>query len=354
MGGRMVQFPKPLAKPNSPSPRRPAATPERAAPARAQALAKPSAEPPLKPAAPKPVPVSPKPVTPATQDHPAFLAVAADTDPSFRDAVTNPRGTTPGPAGAVARGDADRRNPDVGTFTVARGDYSYAGGGDGTSSGVLVATRCGAIVSSAAGIKMPDSYTGTDTIPAAAETYKLPAVQNRVQRRRWTIGALTVAAVAVLIGVIARVVFVSAPPSRLAVSSVPPGARVALNGQPLAGLTPMRNVAELERGERYEVVVTLDGYEPWSMQLIPNRDEVPVVAVLRGVQRELIVETRPVDANAPIYVDGVQHGRGQIHLTTLREGATVHIEARFRNQRKSTDIQVNADMPSRVVLDLTR
>ena len=202
------------------------------------------------------------------------------------------------------------------------------------------------------GLRPPDPYSLPETIPASADTYKLPAIQADDPRRKWLIGVGAVAALFILGGILVRLIIGGGDkPGGLQVVSFPPGAYVTLNGVALEGTTPLSSTEELEVGRRYELRVSKEGYNDWRTSFEPAPGVVSeIIAVLESNQRDITVRTEP--EAAAIFLDGVlQEGRGTVQLN-LRLGRTYRVEARVGERRVSREITVSAATEPTLVLSL--
>jgi hypothetical protein len=154
---------------------------------------------------------------------------------------------------------------------------------------------------------------------------ELAAVRGEVERMRETLGAIDV-------------------------DVVPRAARVVLDA---SEVLPTRGRVPVDPGS-HTVAITLDGYRPESR----------VIHVARGRGVELTVELASVDraphlqvetdvANASVFVDGLEIGRGAIDISTREGEHSVLVRAPgFRELQRR--VRVGATGSTRLVLSLQR
>jgi len=116
-------------------------------------------------------------------------------------------------------------------------------------------------------------------------------------------------------------------PRRLAVvqvTSKPAGATVYLDGEKRFGVTPL-SLHGVMLEQAHMLVVALDGYEPWRLRLVLNRDQFErhVIADLRPVGRGGAPGMLVVKADQPgaqVFLDGELKGTAPITIDRVKSG----------------------------------
>ena len=152
--------------------------------------------------------------------------------------------------------------------------------------------------------------------PFDAHTSGPIVVETRSRRGLW-IGAALMFLLTLCAFVIAFVMWSERPVPSLQVTSIPPGAQVALAGAPVTGVTPVWVLQGIELGHVYPVVVTLEGYEPAMLQVTPTEAVTRREVVLLPRVSRMRIETDPPGATvfargapraAPITIEGLRMG----------------------------------------------
>ncbi len=178
--------------------------------------------------------------------------------------------------------------------------------------------------------------------PPPVVTAPHPAQLGKPQPLRWLllVGAVIAAILLVVAG--ALFAFSGPEPTSLEILSEPEGARVTLDGVPLAGPTPV-SVAELEPGRVARVELELEGYEPRAEDVQLAEGENRRLLVLSPVQITLRIETDP--PGAQVWIDDVHRGNSPLDVT-LSVGQSVAVRARAPGRRETSQ-QVTADPGAR-------
>ncbi len=175
-----------------------------------------------------------------------------------------------------------------------------------------------------------------------------PEVEEPRSRVAMAAGIATIAILVLgLLGfVISR--FAAPSPSMLEVVSVPSGAGVLLNGEPI-GDTPISQ-REVEAGKAYQLVVSHPDFEPWQHAFQgAEGTTIREVAVLRPRRFAITIQTEP--AGGQVWVDGVLHGEGPVTVNDLPLGATLTLRAVIPGRGEQTISHVLAsDAPRAIVI----
>ncbi len=143
------------------------------------------------------------------------------------------------------------------------------------------------------------------------------AVSAAPSRRVWWIAGALLLLTMFSATLVAGVMWMDRPVPSLQVTSIPPGAHVALAGAPVAGVTPVWVLEGIELGQSYPLVVTLDGYEPATVQVTPTEAVTRREVVLLPRMSRMRIETEPPGATvfargapraAPITIEGLRMG----------------------------------------------
>jgi serine/threonine-protein kinase len=91
------------------------------------------------------------------------------------------------------------------------------------------------------------------------------------------------------------------------VSSVPPGASVSFDGEPLEASTPTV-IEKVPVGKKYEIRVEKQGFKPWTETVEPEADKpLPIQATLERLVGTIMVKSVP--PGAKVYLDDKDIGR---------------------------------------------
>ena len=153
--------------------------------------------------------------------------------------------------------------------------------------------------------------------PFDAHTTGALVVEKPSRRRWWIAAAGLMLLLMVSVFVVAGVMWSERPVPSLQVTSIPPGAQVALAGAPVTGVTPVWVLQGIELGHSYPLVVTLEGYEPAMVQVTPTEAVTRREVVLLPRVSRMRIETEPPGATvfargapraAPITIEGLRMG----------------------------------------------
>ncbi len=185
-------------------------------------------------------------------------------------------------------------------------------------------------LSSTFGQPTADSSTVIPSPPALQPVFTLPP---RNSHRTLVIGGAVVAAS------IAAAVMLShgsspPPPTRgnIQILSVPQGASVRFDGQPVAQTTPV-TVPDIDRNRPHDVEVSLPGYQTKRQRVEIGED---VIVVLQRDVGTLDVRSEP--AGAELYVDGKPAGTTPTTVRDLPLGSDVSLELRLRGYRAYREV----------------
>jgi len=203
-----------------------------------------------------------------------------------------------------------------------------------------------------------DSAASSDPFAPAPqsvlETYRLPALQDPVRRKRTLLFGVGLLVLAVTAGAVTRLVLAPdrPPPAELEVRSVPEGARVFLDGRQVPGLTPVQKEAfgNLEPGRTYSLRVELEGHDPWTKEFEARSGAVAELAFLQPREVDLTIDTVP--AGAQVYIDDVLHGSAPQTLSDQRVGRVLRLKAVRDELVVEQSVTVSDDMERRIVLRL--
>ena len=169
---------------------------------------------------------------------------------------------------------------------------------------------------------------------AAGASRRLPATGHPVERRRapeaaagpprGLIAALSFAIVAVLALVAIAAwprLFPGSETAQVTFTTIPKGATIEIEGRNEGTAATGTLVRELVVGRAYPVVARLDGYEPKTSVVQPQKGGSHVTFELVARMATVIVETQP--AGAMIEIDGKPFGNTPQTITTLTPGKSV-------------------------------
>jgi hypothetical protein len=98
-----------------------------------------------------------------------------------------------------------------------------------------------------------------------------------------------------------------APVGTIVVSSIPPGASVSFDGEPLEASTPTV-IEKVPVGKKYEIRVEKQGFKPWTETVEPEADKpLPIQATLERLVGTIMVKSAP--PGAKVYLDDKDIGR---------------------------------------------
>ena len=138
--------------------------------------------------------------------------------------------------------------------------------------------------------------------------------------------AVMIVAVLALIAVAAWPrLFGGAPLTSVAITTIPKGATIELDGKPAGAATDGVFVAQgLEIGRAYPVVARLDGYQPRQAVVQPRVGTNQVTLELEATVATVAIESTPTGAH--VLVAHVDLGATPISLTTLPPGQSAQIQ----------------------------
>lgn len=135
--------------------------------------------------------------------------------------------------------------------------------------------------------------------------------------------ALLMTAIALMLGMIGVVAWPRLrphPKTAIAVTTVPPGATVEVDGvaRGTTGAAPVV-IAELDVGQKYEVRARREGYEPAEELVVPRADTTRVALALKPLPATLVVASAP--AGASVTLDGKERGTTPLVMGDLAPGS---------------------------------
>ncbi|HEY5948538.1 MAG TPA: PEGA domain-containing protein [Kofleriaceae bacterium] len=169
---------------------------------------------------------------------------------------------------------------------------------------------------------------------AAGASRRLPTTGHPVERRRnpppapaaprGLIGALSLAIVAVLalVGIAAWPrLFPGTQTAKVTFTTIPKGATIEIEGRNEGTATDGTLVRDLEIGRAYPVVAKLDGYEPKTSVVQPQKGGSHVAFELQARTATVHLDTQPTGAT--VEIDGKSLGQTPLTITTLAPSASV-------------------------------
>jgi hypothetical protein len=168
---------------------------------------------------------------------------------------------------------------------------------------------------------------------AAGASRRLPTTGHPVERRhsasgsappRALIGVLSVAIVAVLALVAVAAwprLFPGGQTAKVTFKTVPKGVTIEIEGRNEGTATDGTLVRELEIGRAYPVVAKLDGYEPKTAVVQPQKGGSQVTFELQARTATVFLDTQPTGAT--VEIDGKPLGTTPLTITTLTPGSSV-------------------------------
>ena len=168
---------------------------------------------------------------------------------------------------------------------------------------------------------------------AAGASRRLPATGHPVERRRspqppppprGLIAALTVAIVAVLTLVVVAAwprLFPGKDLAKVTFITIPKGATIEIEGRNAGTASDGTLVHELEIGRAYPVVAKLDGYDPKTAVVQPQKGANSVTFELQARTATVLLDSMPTGAT--VEIDGKPVGTTPLTLTTLPAGKSV-------------------------------
>jgi hypothetical protein len=207
---------------------------------------------------------------------------------------------------------------------------------------------------------------------AAGPSRRLPAGHPVERRRspapppqasRGLIAALSISIVAVLalVGVVAYPrLFPEKEMANVTFTTIPKGATIEIEGRNEGTTTDGTLVRELEVGRAYPVVARLDGYEPRTSVVQPQKGGTTVTFELQARTATVFLDTQP--SGATVEVDGKELGTTPLTITTLAPGSSVQYTIKKTGYRPFTgtlDVpgpgkEVRMVMPMAISDDLAR
>lgn len=180
---------------------------------------------------------------------------------------------------------------------------------------------------------------------AAGSSRRLPSGHPVERRRtpapppppRGLIAALSIAIVAVLalVGVAAYPrLFPGKEMASVTFKTIPKGATIEIEGRNEGTATDGTLVRELEIGRAYPVVARLDGYEPKTAVVQPQKGGSQVTFELQAQTAAVFLDTQP--SGATIEVDGKALGTTPMSITTLPPGTPVQYTIKKMGYRTAT------------------
>lgn len=165
-----------------------------------------------------------------------------------------------------------------------------------------------------------DPFVARPPVATGAQEAQL----GKPQPLRWLIAAAGLAAFLFLV-IAVGAYFASRPEdSSLEILSVPEGAAVVVDGQPLAGHTPV-HLDAVETGAHVTIQLRLEGYEPRTEEITVLEGSNRSLIVLNPQQVSLHIETVPTGAQ--VWLDEVHRGNSPLDVT-LSAGQRVRVRAR--------------------------
>jgi hypothetical protein len=153
----------------------------------------------------------------------------------------------------------------------------------------------------------------------------------------WLIGIVVVGAVLWAIVIMARSGSGGAPTTAtIEVISIPPGAKLLVDGRAVAGVTPYK-WTDAVPGRKYSLVVEADKHEVWRGEAIANPEgrDVLVIASLKAIVGTLEVESDP--AGAEVFLDGRSFGRTPLVIGGVDPFAASAVEVRLRGHKPARE-----------------
>jgi hypothetical protein len=206
---------------------------------------------------------------------------------------------------------------------------------------------------------------------AAGASRRLPSGHPVERRRtpapppppRGLIAALSIAIVAVLalVGVAAYPrLFPGKEMASVTFTTIPKGATIEIEGRNEGTATDGTLVRQLEVGRAYPVVARLDGYEPKTAVVQPQKGGSQVTFELQAQTATVFLDTQP--SGATVEVDGKSLGATPLVITTLPPGTAVQYTIKktgYRTANGSVDVpgpgkEVRMVLPLVISDDLAR
>jgi hypothetical protein len=140
-------------------------------------------------------------------------------------------------------------------------------------------------------------------------------------------------AVAVVVAVIAARESPPPPPTQLEIISIPPGAKVSVDGKPV-GVSPL-NLDKVEAGRSYKLTVELEKYERWERQeVVTERGRtVKVIAALKPIFGTMRVESTPPGAEVYFGPQSQPIGQTPLMKDNMDPFVDVDIEVRLKGYK---------------------
>jgi hypothetical protein len=168
---------------------------------------------------------------------------------------------------------------------------------------------------------------------ATGASRRLPSTGHPVERRRTPqapppprglIAALSFAIVAVLVlvGIAAWPrLFPGRDTAKVTFTTIPKGATIEVEGRNEGTAVDGTLVRELEVGRAYPVVAKLDGYEPKTSVVQPQKGGTTVTFELQARTATVFLDTQP--SGATVEIDGKAIGETPLSITTLKPSTQV-------------------------------
>jgi hypothetical protein len=170
-------------------------------------------------------------------------------------------------------------------------------------------------------------------LAAGASRRLPPATGHPVERRhgdapaapsRALIGALSLAIVAVLALVAVAAwprLFPGSQTAKVTFKTIPKGATIEIEGRNEGTTTDGTLVRELQVGRTYPVVAKLDGYDPKTEVVQPQKGGSQVTFELQARTATVFLDTQP--SGATVEIDGKPVGTTPVAVTTLKPASSV-------------------------------
>jgi hypothetical protein len=180
---------------------------------------------------------------------------------------------------------------------------------------------------------------------AAGASRRLATTGHPVERRqpvsaappRSLIAALSLAIVAVLALVAVAAwprLFPGTQTAKVTFKTVPKGATIEIEGRNEGTATDGTLVRELQVGRAYPVVAKLDGYEPKTEVVQPQKGGSQVTFELQARTATVFLDTQPTGAT--VEIDGKPQGTTPLTLTTLTPASSVQYVIKKTGYRAAT------------------
>ena len=188
-------------------------------------------------------------------------------------------------------------------------------------------------------------------VPQTGERAELDASTSGPQSleapsyRAWWIASAVMLLVAACALTVAFLFRAQPPPPSLEITSIPPGAEVAVDGTRVGLVTPVVVPTGIELGHTYQVSVMLDGYEAAVVDVTPTEPLTRREVMLRPRLSRLRIETEPPGAS--VFARGAPRGPAPIMIDGLRMGEVVEVRVEAPGFQPLTQ-QFNVSAPDSV------